>query len=71
MHTHTQAQSVQGLEFPELEHIASEVLLPGGEDECRQDHRLVGMAADLRFVYVFKICFPLLVSCFCMGKAAW
>lgn len=43
-----QAATLQGIEFPCLSNIPSEVLLPGGKEECRQDHRLVGMAPDLR-----------------------
>jgi len=36
------------LQFQELQGIESVVLLPGGEAECRQDHRRVGNAAAIK-----------------------
>eukprot|EP00282_Hemiselmis_andersenii_P042776 CAMPEP_0172064408 /NCGR_PEP_ID=MMETSP1043-20130122/10086_1 /TAXON_ID=464988 /ORGANISM="Hemiselmis andersenii, Strain CCMP441" /LENGTH=465 /DNA_ID=CAMNT_0012724447 /DNA_START=55 /DNA_END=1448 /DNA_ORIENTATION=+ len=43
-----QALEVDDMAFPALAGIKSEVFLPGGQDECRQDHRLVGMFPDMR-----------------------
>eukprot|EP00283_Hemiselmis_rufescens_P003185 CAMPEP_0173427982 /NCGR_PEP_ID=MMETSP1357-20121228/7047_1 /TAXON_ID=77926 /ORGANISM="Hemiselmis rufescens, Strain PCC563" /LENGTH=385 /DNA_ID=CAMNT_0014391921 /DNA_START=54 /DNA_END=1208 /DNA_ORIENTATION=- len=43
-----QAVEVDEVTFPALAGIKSEVMLPGGKDECRQDHRLVGMFPDMR-----------------------
>ncbi len=56
---------MDGLAFPSLEMISSEVFLPGGEDECRQDHRLVGMASDLRYhgLFMLWIMYPV---CLCI-----
>jgi len=42
-----QAQIANALKFPELEDVPSTVFFPGGQNECRQDHRMVGNVAGV------------------------
>ena len=43
-----QASAADGLKFPRLETIPSCAFLPGGKEEIRQDHRLVGNVPNIR-----------------------